>query len=779
MVRKQIQVKGIVQGVGFRPYVYKKALEYSLSGRVKNSSSGVLIDVEGPLPQLAAFEKELLENPPPLAQISEITACEKEICGYTNFQIVPSVEHTGKEALVPPDVALCPDCKRDIFTPHDRHYLYPFTNCTNCGPRFTIVKNIPYDRPQTTMGAFQMCHFCKTDYDNPLDRRFHAQPVACPECGPNVVLTATGGKPAALLDGDVFATVRSLLLAGKIIAVKSLGGFHLACDAKNPVAVSELRKRKKRPFKPFAVMARDINTVKQYCRVTPEEETVLNGPVSPIVILNRHKEELLPENLAPGIATLGVMVPYTPLHFLLFDGETDLLVMTSGNISNLPLVGKNEGALRQLRPVADFFLMHNRDIYNRCDDSLVRVIDGKARYWRRSRGAVPAAVSVPHTTAEQIEGAKETAVLGTGGEMKNAFCLLKKGRAYLSQHIGELDSLEGMEHFLESLQHFASLIDVSPTILGYDMHPHYSLTRLAHELPPAEKFPVQHHHAHMAACMAENGLDEQVLGAVLDGTGYGPDGNLWGFEILTGDYNGFTRHAHLAYVPLPGGDKAIKNPWLTAVSYLICHVPRGRELAERVFPGKKREIELTANMLERKFNSPLSSGCGRLFDAFSALLDICLSNTYEGQAAIELGEYATHQTDESYSFGTQITTDPQRPSRTKYILLPGPVFQSALQDLEKGITKNEVATKFHNTVINMVVTGIERASLENGLKKVVLSGGTWQNEVLLKNTANKLREKGFSVYDHSRVPANDGGLALGQAMVAYRRWQRNVLGGSR
>jgi len=768
MVRKSIQIKGIVQGVGFRPFIYKKALGYSLKGRVMNSSSGVLIDVEGPADQLESFMNEITSNPPPLARITQVVVEDKIAMGFEKFEIIISQVEGRREALVPPDVALCEDCKGDIFDSQSRYYLYPFTNCTNCGPRFTIVKDIPYDRSQTTMKEFLMCSQCRKEYEDPLDRRFHAQPVACPKCGPRVKLVNSLGEEVEP-EGNVFAAFRKLIKEGNIIALKGLGGFHLACNGVDYQAIKKLRDRKKRPAKPFAVMVRDVQAVKKICRLNEHEEQTLTGPIAPIVILE--KTGNMPENLAPGMTTLGVMVPYTPLHFLLFDDHIELLVMTSGNISNLPLVKDNEEAFRDLQKAADYFLIHDRDIFSRCDDSLVRVIDGEINYWRRSRGAVPHAVEVP----AQVTG-KSAAVLGSGSEMKNTFCLLKGNLAYLSQHIGELDCLEGIENYRESLKNFADLIDVKPSLLGFDYHPDYHITSLAQELPPAVKIPVQHHHAHMAACMAEHKLDEDVIGVILDGTGYGLDGKLWGFEFISGNYTEFLRQGHLQYVPLPGGERAIKNPWLTATAYLASYVSDGLEFANKIFPGRGTEINLVDKLIKQGLNSPLSSGCGRLFDAVSALLGVCEVNTYEGQAAIELGELVVPGITEFYPF--EIESFSSDDEERGFLLLPALMLDQVIKDITKGDEQREIATKFHNTVAQMVLKGVLAAANKTCLTKVVLSGGTWQNLYLLQDTTRILKENGFQVFSHRLVPGNDGGLALGQAMIAYRRWIKDVSGSS-
>ncbi|MDO9574175.1 MAG: carbamoyltransferase HypF [Candidatus Contubernalis sp.] len=633
----RITVKGIVQGVGFRPFVYNLAHAHDLTGTVLNSSLGVIIEIEGEENRVEEFYRDLLNTPPRLSVIKNVTKETIPYTGYEGFTILTSRKDYQREALVPPDVSCCQDCEQDMLNPRDRHYRYPFTNCTNCGPRFTLIKDVPYDRDSTSMAPFSMCSECYREYYDPSDRRFHAQPIACPRCGPEVSLVDEKGREVS---GNWLDNFWTLLGKGRIAAVKSLGGFHLACDAHSIEALDTLRKRKNRPFKPFAVMARDLDTVKKYCFLGPLEEEVLRSPEAPIVILHKKGRGLL-EGIAPKLKTLGVMLPYTPLHFLLFNGPFELLVMTSANLKDLPLTRDNEKALIELEGVADYFLWHNRDIVNRCDDSLVTVIEGKTQMYRRSRGYVPVPIYIPVLQEKKEEGdqGKEEVVLALGGEMKNTFCLLRGEQAILSQYIGEIDSVEAEDHFYTSLEHFKRFFQMEPQILVHDMHPHYWTTGMAGEIKADEKFAVQHHHAHMASCMAENGLKEPVIGVILDGTGYGLDGKIWGFEFLTGDYLDFQREIHLSYLPLPGGEVAVKQPWRTAVSYLCtCLGERGKALARERFKSYGKELEAVFTLLEKNFNSPSASSCGRLFDAVSAFLGVCEINSYEGQAAVELGE---------------------------------------------------------------------------------------------------------------------------------------------
>ncbi|MEW5762534.1 MAG: carbamoyltransferase HypF [Bacillota bacterium] len=751
-VRYRITIKGIVQGVGFRPFVYNLAGAHGVKGTVLNASRGVLIEAEGPAPAVRAFIEDLRRRPPRLARISSLTCEELPPCGYTSFAIVASAAEEEKEALVPPDVALCADCARETFDPTDRHYRYPFTNCTNCGPRFTIVRDLPYDRPKTSMAAFPMCAACAREYHDPRDRRFHAQPVACPACGPRVELVDAAGRPVA---GDWREKAWEILGRGEILAVKSLGGFHLACDARNRAALVALRRRKGRSAKPFAVMCRDLATAARYCLVNERERELLTSPQAPIVVLRRRPDAGLPEELAPGLKTLGVMLPYTPLHLLLFEGPFDILVMTSGNYSELPLAKENAAALEELAGIADYFLWHNRDIVNRCDDSLAAVVAGEVMLMRRSRGYVPRPVAVPL--------ADGPVVLGIGGEMKNTFCLLKKDQAFVSQHIGELESIEGEENLFTSLVNFERLLGVEPEVVGYDLHPDYRSSRLAARVPARARYGTQHHHAHLAACLADNDLDEKAIGVILDGTGYGLDGSLWGFEILTGDYLDFTRELHLAPVPLPGGEQAVRHPWRTAVAYLVTHLGEGgRRVARALFGSKGRELEIVERLIASGFNSPPSSGCGRFFDAVAAVLGVCERSTYEGQAAIELGELVREPREgrdlEPYPF--RIEGD---------VILPAGTIAGVVADLERGRDRAFIATRFHNTVLEMVREGVRRVANRTGLDLVALSGGTWQNRYLFARAKEELARDGFRVIWHREVPANDGGLCLGQAAIARAR----------
>ena len=767
--RYRIVISGVVQGVGFRPFVYHIAGKWGLNGSVQNAASGVIILAEGPPQALEGFVRALQDDLPALATIKTYSCEELPVVGYTRFSILASESPAtnGKlDVLIPPDVATCSACAREILDKADRHYWYPFTNCTNCGPRFTIIKSLPYDRPATAMSAFPMCDLCAGEYHNPADRRFHAQPVACPDCGPQVEITDRWGKPVSSRDNWP-ETAGALLAAGNILAVKGLGGFHLACDAHNLQAITTLRQRKGRKAKPFAVMCRDLEMVQRYCAVNEMEKILLISPAAPIVILakilNPHDSPRLslPEEVAPGADTLGVMLPYTPLHLLLCGAFGDALVMTSGNHSNLPLVKDNHMALAELGNIADYFLLHNREIINRCDDSLLRVIDGERHFYRRSRGYVPEPMAVARALDAPV-------VLGIGGEMKNSFCLLKGNQAFMSTYIGEIDCLEGEENLKEGVERLQGLIGAVPEIIAYDSHPNYSSAAVALQMPAGSFCPVQHHHSHMAACMAENGLDNQsVIGVILDGTGYGTDGNLWGFEILSGDYIEFKRHYHLSYIPLPGGEAAVRQPWRTAASYLIALLGEwGKENACRLFPDKN--IEIIAKIMQNGINAPLSSSCGRLFDAVAAILGICLENTYEGQGAVELAA----------ALPEELLHNPAGQAEWRpysFELADGEIrFNEALASIvdeqKSSGPVSSIVLRFHQTLVSIVVQAVDSAARITGCRQVVLSGGTWQNQYLFVWAKKLLLERGYRVLYHRQTPANDGGIALGQAMIAYWRW---------
>jgi hydrogenase maturation protein HypF len=756
-----IHITGIVQGVGFRPFVYGLATRLALTGWVRNTSAGVDIAVDGTRDSLERFIQALRDETPPLARIDEFQVAQKPPNGFSTFEIIHSQAIPEAFQPISPDVSVCPDCLRELFDPNDRRYRYPFINCTNCGPRFTIIQDIPYDRPKTTMAPFEMCPACAAEYHDPLDRRFHAQPVACPDCGPQVWLE-TDGLPEHNAENAIIET-RWLLAQGKIVAVKGLGGFHLACDAANLDAVSELRRRKLRVDKPFALMFPDLETVEKHCTLNDAERELLLSRERPIVILIKRPDSRIVAEVAPGQSTLGVMLPYTPLHYLLLErqsGFPEALVMTSGNLSEEPIATDNAEAREHLASLADAFLMHNREIHMRCDDSVVRVFSpsrtsSNNHYasiypLRRARGYAPFPIRLPW---------KLTSILATGAELKNTFCLTRDRYAFLSHHIGDLENYETLRSFEEGVAHFERLFRVQPEAIAYDLHPNYLATRYGLARAETEDLPavgVQHHHAHITACMAENGLegDRPVIGVAFDGTGYGDDGAIWGGEFLLANYAQYRRVYHLAYVPLPGGDKAIQEPWRMALAWLK-HA--GLEWVEDLPPVRQEPLELSVlrHQLQSGLNAPPTSSMGRLFDAVSALAGVREQVNYEAQAAIEFE--ALVDPDEVGVYPFEISDE---------IIDPAPLIEAMVMDLRSGLPISKIAARFHNGLAGMVLQVCQRLRAHFGLTEVVLSGGVWQNMTLLTKAEALLCEAGFAVYLHRQVPANDGGLALGQAMIA-------------
>ncbi|MHB8757184.1 MAG: carbamoyltransferase HypF [Bacillota bacterium] len=786
--RWALQFKGVVQGVGFRPHVFRLARDHHLAGWVLNSARGVTIEVEGRPEGLGAFLDELLAHPPRLAHIDWWDRQVLAPAGYGDFVIRESREDEEKEVLVSPDVAICPDCRGEIFDAADRRYHYPFTNCTNCGPRFTIIEDVPYDREKTTMRVFPMCPDCGREYHDPTDRRFHAQPVACPQCGPEAWLVDAEGRPVGTGD-QWLPEVRRLLGNGAIVALKGLGGFHLACDAPDEAAVARLRQRKRRPAKPFAVMARNPEVIRGFARLSAEEEQLLRSPAAPIVIVDRLPGEgRLAASIAPGLGSVGVMIPYTPLHALIFGegqdgprGEApDILVMTSGNVSDLPLVKDNAAALAELGTIADYFLLHNRDIRHRCDDSVVRVVGGEAQFVRRSRGYVPQPLTVPGPPVAAADDRDAVPViLGAGAAMKNTFCLLRGERAFLSPHIGEVAFREGLAHYRDALETMESLVFATAGAVAYDLHPGYQISALARELRPGPAVGVQHHHAHLAALMADNGLTGEIVGIIADGTGYGQDGTIWGGEILVGGYRDFRRALHLAPVRLPGGDRAVVDPMRLALAHLMAAYgpEEGLAVAEGLFPGRTADLRVAARLVATGFNSPWASSCGRLFDAASALLGIADRSTYEGQAAVELAESA------ETAGGTGATAPRPEPFPVEMrgdVLETAPIIRGLVAEVQKARLDRlasdarrqaaaRLASRFQETVTRLLVRGAVEAARQSGLTRVGLSGGVFQNRALVLRCREELRRVGLDVYCHRHVPPNDGGLALGQAVVA--RWR--------
>ena len=755
IARKQIRITGIVQGIGFRPFVYHLARRFQLHGRVVNTSEGVLVEVEGSPDALAHFIQGLACEHPPFAQIEDTAVADLEPTGETGFAIAPSTEEESQFALVSPDLATCEDCRRDFADPQNRRFGYPFTNCTNCGPRYTIIRDIPYDRPMTTMAGFRMCPACQAEYDDPGDRRFHAQPNACPACGPRLTLTPGGTDGEAR---EIIGEARHRLADGQILAIKGLGGFHLACDAENDAAVRRLRERKRRSDKPFGLMAPGLPAVEQFCIVSEADRQALLSVQRPIVILPSRPGANLSPAVAPNNNTLGVMLPYTPLHHLLFAGSAyRVLVMTSGNMSEEPIVTQDGEACERLGLIADGFVLHDRDIYMRVDDSVVRSFEGETRVLRRSRGYAPYPIDL---------GAELTEVLACGAELKNTFCLTKGRYAFLSQHIGDLENYETLEFFRETLERMKTLFRVDPRVVAYDLHPNYLSTRFALELEGVKKIGVQHHHAHVAACMAENHLRDQVIGVAFDGTGYGTDGQIWGGEFLVADLCGFERRAHFRYVPMAGGDQAIREPWRVALSYLIETFEEQRAWPELPLWADipKKKLELVQTMIRRRVNTIQTSSCGRLFDAVASILGLRHEVNFEGQAAIELEMAACEGIDDRYLFDIGNSEPWQVDTR--------PVIRGIVDDLRRGSRSGVISAKFHNTIAEVIAEVCTRVRQAVNLNQVCLSGGTFQNVYLLTRALTALRTCGFEVFAHSKVPTNDGGVSLGQAAVASQKVKR-------
>jgi len=754
-IRRCVQVSGIVQGVGFRPYVYRLAAGQHLAGHIANTTAGVVIEVQGSAESVDNFLQRLPREAPPLALITGLRVFDIGLNGDSEFRILPSEKSEAVRTLIPPDIATCEACLRELFDPTDRRYLYPFINCTNCGPRFTIVRSIPYDRPQTSMAVFPMCPRCRAEYDDPLNRRFHAQPNACWDCGSQVGLRDASGQ--RVLCSDPIAEVAGQLQSGAVVAVKGLGGFHLAVDATNIAALQRLRERKHRVEKPFAVMVPDLETAERFCEVDAGDRDLLTRTERPIALLRRKDSGGIPAEVAPYNKFLGIFLPYTPLHHLLFaKGRLQALVMTSGNLSEEPIAIGNSEAVTRLAGVADYFLVHNREILRRCDDSVVRRVGGRVRHLRRSRGFVP----VPVFLREKLP-----TTLAVGGELKNTICVLKGNEAFLSQHIGDLENVEAYKFFEETVHHLQNILEVRPSIVAYDLHPDYLSTRWVLGQSEAKVVGVQHHHAHIASCMAENHLEGRVIGFALDGTGYGTDGHIWGGEVLMADYLDFKRVAHFAYIPLPGGSAAIREPWRIAVSYLSTAF--GADLLKLPIPFLQQipqsRIATVLQMMERRVNSPLTSSCGRLFDAVAALVNIRHEVNYEAQAAIEL-EMCRDEAFAGQPYPFAISEESgilQIDSR--------PLFRTMVEDLLRGATAGKVSQRFHDGLVEVLSRIAHILREHTSLNSVSLSGGTFQNAYLATRLEQGLREARFNVFMHSQVPAGDGGLSLGQAVVAAHR----------
>jgi len=744
--RRRIVVNGIVQGIGFRPFVYNLAHSLGLTGLVINTSAGVKIEAEGASSGLDDFETSLKNDLPPQAILTSFASHVIPLCHDKTFTIGFSQENEKASTQIAPDLALCPDCLRELFDPNDRRYLYPFINCTNCGPRYSIVTGIPYDREKTAMRHFAMCADCRREYEDLSNRRFHAQPNACPDCGPQLDLCDSDGQVIARA-GQVPAKAAELLATGKILAVKGLGGFHLAVGAANEATVRELRRRKGREEKPLAVMAGDIDMARRLCRLDQIEVEALLSYAAPIVIAAARGDSGVAPSVAPFTDKLGVMLAYTPLHHLLLREFGGPLVMTSANLSEEPICIDNREAMERLAEIADYFLVHDRDIYMRGDDSVVMQIAGEIRTLRRGRGYVPRPIGLK-------DGGPQ--VLAVGGELKNTVCLLKGDQALLSQHLGDIKNLEAFKFFREAIAHLREIFEAEPQLVVHDLHPAYLSTGWAREEQGLPVLAVQHHHAHLAACLAENRKDGPAIGIILDGSGYGPDGTIWGGEVLVGDFNGFKRYSCFEPMPLPGGDAAVKAPWRTAVAYL-----------EKTFEGTlpdlpfllDHDIEPIREMVRKAFNSPMTSSCGRLFDAVAAMSGGRQVIAYEGQAAIELME-AADRNGEELPYRWDITQKDD-------IFYMGVrcLIRQIGADVLAGSPQALISLRFHRTLVEMLADSAERVRKVTGLTTVALSGGSFNNYLLLDGLIRLLGAKGFEVLAHQQLPAGDGCLSLGQAVI--------------
>ena len=754
MSRVRARVEGTVQGVGFRPYVYRLAGELGVAGHVLNDSRGVVVEVEAEPETVERFLARLPVEAPPLATVERVTAEQLEELGEQGFSIRESPAGGEPRAAVTPDSATCADCLGELLDPADRRFRYPFTNCTNCGPRFTIVRDVPYDRPNTTMSAFEMCPACRAEYSDPGNRRFHAQPNACPECGPQVRLAYAGGRahadPGAL---DAVEAAARALRAGAIVAVKGIGGFHLACRADEEGAVAELRARKHREDKPFALMAPDLATAGELVDMTPPELELLVDRARPIVVARRRPNARVADAVAPGTAELGVMLPYSPLHHVLLADAGTTLVMTSGNVSDEPIAYRDGEACERLADIADLFLVHDRPIETRTDDSVVRLREGRRLFLRRSRGYVPGALGLPVDCGRHL--------LACGAELKNTFAVAKGSNAWVGHHVGDLKNYETLRSFVAGIDHFQRLFAVEPDVVAHDLHPEYLSTKHALELDGVRLVGVQHHHAHLAACLAEHGEAGPALGAIFDGTGYGEDGTVWGGELLFGGLERFERAGLLFPVRMPGGEAAIRQPWRMACAWLDASLegtPRlPSTLRDVVEPDAWRQV---ASLARSGVASPLTTSAGRLFDAVAALCGVRAEVNYEGQAAVELE--ASLDPAEQGAYPLPLTDQGAGP----LVVDARPAVRAVMADLDRAVDVSAIAARFHNGLAAATAGACEVAAERRGTGTVVLSGGVFQNRCLLGRTASLLGQRGFRVLTPQRLPPNDGGIAYGQLAVA-------------
>ena len=762
----ELRIQGIVQGVGFRPFVYNLATQLHISGTVSNTSAGVFIQAAAPQESLDSFISQIRSEAPPLSQILNIDVLpfDPNLLEDSQFHILESEQGRTANTAIPPDIALCDDCLEEMLSDKDRRFGYPFINCTNCGPRFTIVETIPYDRPKTSMKVFPMCAVCREEYHNPTDRRFHAQPNACPQCGPQISWHDNSGTKL-VCDSPIEQTI-SALTDDKVIAIRGLGGFHLAVNACSVKAVATLRERKNRPSKPLAIMVRDLASVEDLCHLSPQEKKTLLSHQHPIVLLQKKNTEVLAENLCPGVGDVGVMLPYTPLHHLLFAQADcpDALVMTSGNISGQPICISNEQALTQLGKIADFYLLHNREILTRVDDSVTKKLHNEIRLFRRARGYSPSPLLHAHNLPK---------VLGCGGGLKSTFCLGRENLAFISQHIGDLFNLESYEFYIESLNHYKRVFEIEPEIAVRDRHPDYMSSHFAEGLD-IPVYTAQHHHAHAVSVMAEHNLTGPVIAIVLDGTGYGTDDTIWGGEILLCALENFERMGHLQYLHLPGGDKAAEQPWRMGLSALYQTYGIDGVIEKHLPPllqtiaSNQREIIL--EMIKNDFNSPYTSSCGRLFDAIAALINLRLHCDHEGHAAMELETLAMNSySQEWFSRLDRVITKPEssflRQKDGKWEIISTEFVKMVVDSTAKGFNVSQIALDFHLELIGAITKLAIKLSVQHDTDKVVLSGGCMQNRLLIEGLFYTLEKVGLQVYTGEKVPVNDGGISFGQIII--------------
>jgi len=741
----QVQIKGLVQGVGFRPFIYRLATKHDLKGSVENRNDCVQILLFGRKSNIDRFLFSVRDTAPEASNIESVDVEKIEYQDYTDFRIISSRNISEAITEISPDIAVCEECIRDMKEQANR-INYPFINCTNCGPRFTIIKDLPYDRESTTMKPFVMCEECKNEYTNVLDRRFHAQPVACSNCGPHYELIFNGNTIKDT--GEIIKKICELINSGKIIAVKGLGGFHIACDAFNEEAVSRLRELKNREAKPFAVMFSDINKLKKYADVNSTEEKILLSWRRPILILQEKTK--LADSVSVSFPTIGTMLPYMPLHYLLFEQlETPAIVLTSGNISNEPIIIDNNEANKVLSKISDVLLVYNRDIYNRTDDSVIMVVNDKERLIRRSRGYAPS----PIRMEMDVDG-----IIATGAELVNCFCLGKENQAIMSQHIGDLKNLETLEFYEESINQFIKLFRVKPNIIACDKHPDYLSTKYA-ESSGLKTIYIQHHHAHIASCMAENKLDEKVIGVSFDGTGYGDDAKIWGGEFFICDLNEYERYTHFDYIPIPGGDKAVEEPWRMGVSYL--YKTYGEEFYSLDLPFlqkiNRETVEIIVQAIKKGINCPETSSAGRLFDAVTAIINLCTISGFHAEAPMRLESVIDKNCKDLYEFDINKTIDVKKTIR------------GIVNDIKNKVPVSLISAKFHNTIISIIFAVVKEISLSGNIMKVVISGGTFQNKYILENLEKLLIKNKYEVYSNRIVPSNDGGIALGQLAITAKR----------